>query len=486
MADEVISLERMRAIDINSKYLGVPVEDLMENAGRAICSRVIGLLTSKERSVLIVSGPGNNGGDGLVAARYLISEGIPTRVVLLRESMNTRESRKNLDRLMEISPESVEIFRGTLDIREEIIIDSILGTGMRGPLREPVRTIVHQINSSKAKKISIDYPTGFSQAGEDYVKPDLIICLHRKKKGLERFPGVVEPIGIPGEAETHTGPGDIIINLEKRERDSHKGNFGRVLVIGGSDLYHGAPILSGLGAFRAGADLVYLAVPESISSIVRNYYPDFIVVPYPGDYLTGNAHMALMKMAEKCQAAVIGPGLGLRERTVMEVKHLVKSLEIPMVLDADAIKAVSPKPHFPKGKAIVATPHKKEFQLLSGSTLEDGVEGRKEQLITLAKKTQCTILLKAATDLTASKEGQLRMNSTGNPGMTVGGTGDVLAGLVGGLLGQGIPAFESASMAAFINGYTGDRLYEKMGYFFMASDLADAIPTALKEILDFR
>lgn len=271
--------------------------------------------------------------------------------------------------------------------------------------------------------------------------------------------------------------------LPVRRPDSHKGENGRVLVIGGSMDYFGAPILSGLGALYSGSDLVYLLVPECNFEVSRSFYPDFIVKKYGGNYLNVRSLDAAAPLIEKSDAVVIGPGLTNNEDIFTNVIKLLKRIEVPVVLDADALPAITelePNPN----RQLVITPHHGEFaELINEQFDAETPEEEKQKLVQkYADQWQTVILLKGCEDLIASPKGELMSNMTGNPGMTVGGTGDVLSGLLATLLAQKTPPFEAACAAAFVNGFTGDQLLKQKGFVFSATDLALELPYAIREL----
>ncbi len=478
----------MLAMDINAEYLGIPREVLMENAGREVSQVLRERLDIGGKRVAVVCGTGNNGGDGFVAARHLAGGGAEVKVVLVgrEDSIKTAEARKMYAAL---KGKGVEILspnelKSALDWAE-VAVDALLGTGMAGPLREPHRTAVALMNASRAYKVSVDVPSGLDEkGGGECVRADLVVALHRAKKGLERFETTVKEIGIPKEAELYMGPGDLVVNLWKRTAESHKGDHGRVLVLGGSDLYHGAPILSASGALYSGADIVYLMVPDANYDVSRTYLPDLIVRKYPGAWFNEAGVKPVLELAENCDAVVMGPGLGPRDESAEAVLELMARLERPVVIDAEALKALKGRQDLLGRSEAVLTPHPGEFLALTGEELPGDLEGRKRAVARWAGVYKAAILLKSPVDVIAAPDGRVRLNATGNPGMTVGGTGDVLAGLVGGFMAQGLGPFEAAGCGAFLNGAAGDELYKRKGYGFTASDLAVELPHTLKGLLD--
>lgn len=474
---EHITPEEMRAAEINSEYLGVSRAVLMENAGRQVALALKKKFKLAGKTVAVYCGTGNNGGDGFVAARHLAEAGAKVSVILVGGPPRTPEAKRNFEAVSHLvsrkPPKS-----------PDIIIDALLGTGIKGALKGPVRSAVAQINRSRAHKLSIDVPTGLNpDTGRgSAVRADTVITFHKMKKGLEKYNTKVAEISIPAEAETHAGPGNVIVNL-RRQADSHKGQNGRVLIVGGSDLYHGAPILSGLGAHNSGADLVFLYVPEGNFDVTRASSPGFIVRKYGGDYLTPGAAGRILEFSETADVLVIGPGLAARQETKDAVIEILKKIKIPVVIDADAIDAVAGHPAMLKKIDAVVTPHTREFRALTGKALPKGQDARIKAVSAAARRLSSAILLKSQADIIASPD-SVKVNTTGNAGMTVGGTGDVLSGIVAGFISQGVSLFDSACCAAFINGFAGDELSRWKGHAYTAMDVAAEVPNTIKRTLD--
>jgi NAD(P)H-hydrate epimerase len=279
--------------------------------------------------------------------------------------------------------------------------------------------------------------------------------------------------------------GDVRKIFPRRDPNSHKGMNGRVMIVGGSLEYHGAPMLSGLGALYGGADLVYLFVPEVNFNVTRSNYPDFIVRSFPGEYLDMKAVTPILEFAKKCDAILLGPGLGEREETFEALLKIVKSLTIPTVLDAGAIQVFQKIKDVPLQQKIVITPHHNEFETLTGKDIKiSGSQSGKVVLLrTLATDLKINILLKGPQDLIASEEGEILLNNTGNAGMTVGGSGDVLSGFVASLIAQGAPPFAACQAATYLLGRAGDNLFKQKAYCFSATDLALEIPYTVRGVV---
>ncbi len=479
----MIPLEEMRVLDTNLEYYGVSIEGLMEKAGKGVADVLLEKLKAKGKRIVFFSGTGNNAGDGFVAARHLEKVARVT-VALARPSGEIRKgpARVNFERL----PDGVTILEPPQDYAAlskgaDILVDGLMGTGIRGKLREPYRGIVQAMNSSKKPILSIDLPSGMGS--DTVVRPKVSVALHAIKEGMdERTSGeiVVVDIGIKEEMERLVGPGEFVL-YPRPPPDAHKGDSGRVLVVGGGP-YTGAPALSGLAAYRIGSDVVHIATPALSHPVIASFSSTLIVHRLPGEVLVPDSVPTIVELAEGKDAVVIGPGLGRDPQTLAAVQHLVRVLEVPMVLDADGITAVAQDLSCLQGKQVVITPHEMEFYRLSGTKLPRPLEKRIEKVRSFAKELKVVILLKGRFDIISDGE-RVKVNQTGNPGMSVGGTGDILAGLVGALLGKGLSPFDAARLAAFANGYAGDIAFRELSYGMMASDVLDKIPAVLIEFL---
>ncbi|UCD45348.1 MAG: NAD(P)H-hydrate dehydratase [Candidatus Bathyarchaeota archaeon] len=498
--DSSLTAKEMRAVEMNAEYLGVPRLLLMENAGGAV-ARAIADTVDVKRRIVIVCGTGGNGGDGFVAARHLAGAGYSVEVFLLgwpsnissKEAMFNWGILRNMDEGVDVHEihDSSEVKA----LKGDLIVDAIAGTGIRGALTSPLKEMVQAINASEGLKIAVDVPTGFmADTGTVHgiaIKADKTLTFHKPKTGLKKAieqTGQLEvcPIGIPPEAETYVGPGDVYLAQRQRASEAHKGDFGRLLVIGGSETYSGAPALTGMGAYATGVDLVYVAAPETAASIVAGFSTSLITVKLKGPRLTRKNVDAVLPFLGNVDAVALGPGLGVHGETVEAVDRILEEVEgasLPVLLDADALKAFAGRRR--KVGEAVFTPHRGEFEILTGK--EAGV-GHREQggsVMKEAKKLGATILLKGAVDVVSDGE-RVRYNWTGNPGMTVGGTGDVLAGVVSAYLAMGAPPLQAAVAGAFVNGAAGDYACEEMGYNFEAHDLLGKIPLVIEDALKGR
>ena len=486
------------ALDLNAQYLGVSNVQLMENAGCAVACEVARRFKSASAKVTVVCGTGGNGGDGMVAARHLASRGFPVGLILVGDpaTISREDVRRNWDALR-LMPDSVQVIvvRDSVlmpAIQGEVVVDALLGTGVRGVLRPPILEAVKAINKAPGVKVAVDIPTGVdSDSGEiqgEAVKADITVTFHRPKKGLKQASQVVgelivADIGIPPEAEKHVGPGDVYLATKPRQPETHKGDYGRVLVIGGSEDFHGAPMLAAMGAMRTGVDLVYVAVPEVVAHEIASISPALIVVKLKGRYLSPENIEVLKKWVARATAVVLGPGLGLEPETGEAVGRIVGDVEergVSLLLDADGLKAFSEFKR-PLRCPMVATPHAGEYAILTGQKLTGSIEERVRRISETAKTLGCVIVVKGAEDI-VSDGTRVKLNRfVHNPGMTVGGTGDVLSGVIGALLSQGFEPFRAAAAGVFINGAAGDFALKEKGYHLLPTDLLEWIPKVMND-----
>ncbi len=272
-----------------------------------------------------------------------------------------------------------------------------------------------------------------------------------------------------------------------REAESHKGDFGRLLTIGGGSSFVGAPVLVGLAALRSGVDLSIIAAPEKTAWNVNSLSPDLITIKLTCKDLEPSVVPDILEILERSNAVVVGPGLGLSPKTRDTIIELARALrkryqKHPALFDADAIKALASERSLIHGMPWVITPHAGEFKILTGTELHTDLRERAEQVKVAAKKNGCVVLLKGQVDIIASATGDIKLNHTGNPGMTVGGTGDVLSGTVGTFLAQGAKPFEAAVTGAWICGRAGDLCLREKGYEFLASDVINKLPEVFMEV----
>jgi len=467
----------MAVVDSNAEALGVPRKQLMESSGHSV-ARAVRKHADPGARVTVVAGRGNNGGDALVAARFL--DDYDLRICLLGrpETITTDISRANWDALQSADYPTEQVRDSTsFELGEpDLAVDAMLGTGISGALREPAATAAAAMNQSEATVLSVDVPSGLDcESGEladNAVDADHVVTFHDTKPGLADLSAsvTVADIGIPDAAQRFVERGDL--QRLAREPASHKGDNGEVLVVGGGP-YTGAPALSAQAALRAGADLVRVAAPEPVAREVQGYSENLIVRGYDGDLLAPTHVDWLADFAADHDTLVLGPGLGGAETTLDAVGELLERFEGDAVVDADALQVV---PEVETGADLVCTPHQGELVKMGGETSDDWRE-RADLVERFAADIGHTLLVKGAYDVISDGE-RTRIGRTGNAGMTVGGTGDVLAGVTGALACVLEPA-HAAEIGAYVNGAAGDAVVEEYGSGLVATDLLEAVPGVL-------
>ena len=445
-----------RVLDVNSESLGIEIDELMANAGEALADVITKMFNGKR--ILFVCGTGNNGGDGYVAARLLDADVAYFKEPKTAPAMNSFMKVEN--RPMQYSDKLLDDY--------DVIVDCVLGTGVSGEIREPYASYIKAVNASGKKVVSCDVPSGFGTS--EIVRPDVTVTFHDMKEGMnEENCGtiVIADIGIPAEAYEYVGTGDVL-RYPVPDVNSHKGQNGRLLIIGGGP-YTGAPSMAGMAALRVGTDLVHIATPESSFQAVASASPSYIVHRLKGDHLDIGSMDYLIDMSKDMDAVLIGPGLGTDEETRKAIVEFIERCDRPMVVDADGVTSF--RGDIPK-KNIVFTPHRGEFEKLA--------RGADPEVF--AEKNQCVVVLKGHID-TITDGKKTRKNSAGTPAMTVGGTGDVLAGTIAGLLAKGMSPFDAGCLGAYLCGKAGEMAFKEFSYGLLATDIIDDIARVLSEEL---
>jgi len=377
------------------------------------------------------------------------------------------------------------------DVEADVVIDALLGTGLTGAPRQPISQLIDTINGIQAFRLAVDAPTGLdSDSGKVFgeaVRADVTVTFHKAKPGLLKageYVGelVVRAIGLPKTFEEYAGSGDVALVVKRRPAESHKGDFGRLLVVGGSETYSGAPALVALAALRTGVDLAYIAAPEKTAYAISSITPNLITIKLEGTRLTPDNIPQIKKSLENVTAAVVGPGLGLHTETKRAVEGIVvaaEETETPLLLDADGLKAFAEFKRQTK-VPLVLTPHAGEYSILTGKELPSSLEEKTVKVKKTAAKLGGVVLLKGSADIISDGK-KVKLNFAGNPAMTTGGTGDVLSGIIGAFLAQQANPFEAAVAGAFINGAAGDFVKSERGNHMIASDLLDWIPKIIDD-----
>ncbi len=487
-----ITWEEMKAIDANCAQLGLLPIQLMENAGSSISKEIRDRFSGGK--ILLVAGRGNNGGDAFVAARHLCEyPQFQVDVILLVNvaSIRTEEAKRNFLLLRHFKINNIKEITNPGDVslselinNADVIVDGILGTGVAGKIREPEASAIELINLSGKYVIAIDLPSGTPDTKSEQVKcvkADLTITFHKMKEELSTpvafyYTGEVKvsSIGICSHAESFTGIGNLR-TLNIRTPDSHKGQAGRILIIGGG-AYSGAPALAALAALRTGADIVTVAAPANVAGTIASFSPDLIVRCLSSQRLCSEDIPLVTKLAYQHDVIVMGMGLGNDEEVVETARRIIPLCK-KLVLDADALPALEET----KGtySEVVITPHAREFARIRKIETSAEINNRIEEVMAFSREKKVVTLLKGKVDIVSDGR-KVMLNRTGNAGMSVGGTGDVLAGITGALLAIN-PPMKAAACAAYINGTAGDLAFKDKGYGLLATDIIERITDVMRE-----
>jgi len=509
---QVLSAAQIKALDQAAVKAGIPASTLMENAGRGLAEKVRENTPGKR--VVTVSGKGGNGGDALVAARLLCMMGFTVRAFTLSPIDELAETTQERAKLLEGS------FPGRLHPLEEglreleralsaadCVIDGLLGIGVDRPLSGRYRAAVQAINRADAMRVAVDLPTGIpADSGKiigEAVHADLTIAMAAYKPAHLLYParslcGRIEvvPVGYPTKLWEGVTPVAYVTDsnwvrarLPGRSPAGHKGTFGRVLIVAGSLGMSGAAIFAAQGALRAGAGLVTVACPEVILPIVASAVPEALTIPLPhtDGHLGPEALSALEDALSHADAVAIGPGLGRAPETGRLVRALLPTVAGPVVLDADGLFAISG--HLEAVESIaghaVLTPHPGEMARLVGRPIPELEADRIEVARAFAREHGVVLLLKGRPTAIGTSDGQVFLNPTGNTGLATGGSGDVLTGIIAGLLGGGASPEEAAVIGAYLHGYGADYLTrDRAERAIIPSDLIQALPFVVKELED--
>ena len=511
---KVLTAAAMREADRRTiEELGLPGIVLMENAAMRTAEAVGSLLPAPEQ-VLIVAGPGNNGGDGLAAARLLEQAGyrvslwttVPPQGYRGDAAVNyeyLRHSNFVVKHILDY--EALEKFRGDLE-RAALVVDAIFGTGLDRPVEGLPAGVIEAVNEGPAPVLAVDLPSGIeADSGKVLgvaVRAQWTVCLAFPKPGLLQHPGAglagevaVGAINIPSflvaQEQAAVATAERLCKLlPPRPPVAHKGSFGRVLVVAGSTGMGGAAVLASTAALRGGAGLVYLAAPASLCPALEAQLCEVIVDPLPEcapGIIGPEGAELLLEKAGGCDLLAAGPGLAPVQETAVLVKQLLRRTPLPVVLDAGALGALALLPEKERGpllreaeQAVVLTPHPGEMAALCGLDAAEIQQDRPGIASRFAREWGCVLLLKGAGTICASPGGEVCFNPTGGPALATAGTGDLLTGLLASLIAQGMAPFEAAAAAAYLHGLAGDLLPPGRG--FIAGDILERFPEAFQRL----
>jgi len=516
----VTSNEMMNLDNIAINKYSIPGIVLMENAGLQVVHKIKQLFNYflENKRIMIFCGKGNNGGDGMVIARHLINKGADVKVFLLSSPSEIKgDAATNLKILQSMGVRIYPIINekdlhrvNIAMIYSDLIVDAIYGTGFKGEAKGISTSLIKLINESKKIVLSVDLPSGLeADTGEvcgECIKATHTITFGLPKIGLYlepgcRFSGQIEvvDISLPQKLFNQNSLNRELITLDwvkskltKRESNTHKGNYGHVLVVGGSPGMTGAVYLAATGALKAGAGLVTAAIPRSLNSILEQKLTEVMTKPLPENdkgFLGRDSLEPILEMIKSVDTIVIGPGMSVSIEGETLLKELMPQIKIPIVLDADGLNLLSrivasDKEFLKKIQAeIIFTPHPGEMARLCQINIQEIQKDRLTIGEKFAKEWGVILVLKGSKTLIASPKGKTFLNITGNPGMSTGGTGDVLAGIIGALLGQGFNMDTAAAMGVFLHGYAADKAVKQTGeYSLTAMDIIDYLPIVLMEI----
>lgn len=500
---KIFTIEQMKRAERLSDEMGVTYQRLMENAGCAAAAFMRKNLRGiVGRNFMIFCGSGNNGGDGFVVARKLFEDGANVIVVLCGAPPRTDEAKYMYNCILDAGITILDWTADNTKVCEfiggaDIIVDALFGTGFSGEFRPPFDEIAAAINSASAVKISLDIPSGVNaatgEAAKGAVAAAYTVAFDAQKPGHLLLPGrelcgktAEVDIGIPHEvldtiAQTCFCADDNMVfsSITKRPRKSHKGTFGKLLCITGSESFSGAAAISTLGALRMGAGIVTLASTRTVHSLVAPLVPEATFLPLPANDEGGIAACAtelLLPAIETASAVLIGCGMGNTADTAAITNFVLKNAHCPIVLDADAINSVAPSPEvlFSAQSSLILTPHMGEMARLIKKSPDEIAANRLELASEFSKKYSAVLVLKDSSTVISSPNGDVFFNTTGNPGLAKGGSGDLLAGIIASLSAQGFIDTAAAVCGAYLHGLAADKAaYSLSEYAMLPSDIAN-------------
>ena len=511
---KLVTAEQMRSLDTSAiNNYKVPSLDLMENAGR----RTVEVMLDRYgdplgKSVAIFVGPGNNGGDGLVIARLLAARLARPVVFLLVPSDKLKgDSAHNYNRLLELPIKIIEVTdEKNLHEADAILtdcwsmVDGIFGTGLTRDVTGIFAAAIKILNEAACPVVAVDIPSGINtDSGETLgssVQADITVTFGQAKIGQVIHPGrestgflEVVDIGIPEKAVAES---EIRLELLEstvgewipaRIPTAHKGSFGHLLIVAGSIGKTGAALLCGSGGLRSGAGLVTLCIPYELNNIIESGLWEAMTVPLQSaaqGILSIEDYTVIEDALQGKQALVVGPGIGTADETAELIEKLYCEIEAPMLVDADGLNILASDTSLLQkapGQRIL-TPHPGEMSRLTGVPTSDILKNRFEITEEFAAKHNVHVVLKGTDTLVCDPKGNMAINPTGNPGMAAGGMGDVLAGLIGGFLAQGLSPWNACCLGVYSHGLAGDRLAAETSAGYLASELAEQIPFILEDL----
>ena len=503
---KVSTVEEIRNLDREAiEKFKIPDAILMENAGQAVYFVIHNEFGIQGKRFIIFCGIGNNGGDGFVVARKLLSNGGMVTVFLLGDSEKlTGCAKANFD-ILSTLPIHIERLTSVEQITSSLIncdavVDAIFGTGLARDIGGIYKEVIELINESGTTVFSVDIPSGVNgdtgQIMGYAVRADYTITFGLPKLGNVLFPGFdlggklyVTHISFPPSlynVDTIKIETNDPLPIPEREDDTHKGSYGKALFIAGSSQYLGAPYFSALSFLKAGGGLSYLASPESITNFLANKGSEIVFAPQKETdkgSLSIKAKDQLLEFSDRVDVVVMGPGLSLHDETQELVRELAAVIKKPLIIDGDAITAISKDINIIKRRkeATILTPHFGEMSRITNTDIEEIRKNKVPILYTTSKELNATLILKGAHTLICYPDEHIFINMSGNPGMATAGSGDVLVGTIAAMFGIGLSIQESARMGVFIHGLAGDLAMRDIGQDgIIAGDIMNYLPEALR------
>ena len=504
---KIVTVDEMRLMDRYAmEKLGIPEEILMENAGIAAINVLKNKTGIKGRKFVIFCGTGNNGGDGLVVARLILSGGGSAKVFLLGDSTKYRGAAKTNFAIITKLPIEVIKLEGAASVKKniahcDVIIDAIFGTGLDRPVAGLASDLIALINNSKKKVLSLDIPSGVNGNTGNVmgkaVKADYTVTFGLPKIGNMLYPGYelcgelfVSHISFPPSL-TENNDLQIATNdylaLPKRPAEAYKGSMGDVLFIAGAANYYGAPYFAAMSFLKSGGGYARLAAPRSVVPVIAKRGREIVYLPQEetaeGSIAFGNKKR-LLAAAAKVDMVVIGPGLSLQEETVRLVKELTAAIKVPLLIDGDGLTAIADNPEILRTRKVptILTPHLGEMARLTCKSVAEISDNKIAILRKTAQSLKATIVLKGAHSLIGTPSGKVFINLSGNAGMATAGSGDVLAGCIAAMYGMGLKPDEAARKGVFLHGYAGDLAAAKKGADgITAKDIMECLRQSLKD-----
>jgi ADP-dependent NAD(P)H-hydrate dehydratase / NAD(P)H-hydrate epimerase len=481
------SARETRVIEANAVALGVSIETLMENAGRAVAEEAARRLKGPSDGVAVIAFTGNNGGDGFAAIHYLQQWGFSPDLWILAPPGEIRSSpaRRCYERIAPTTRVRVGVPRPADLAGYSLVVDAMLGTGQHGEPKSPVKEGVLALANTNVPILSVDEPTGLGSPVA--VHPRWTVALEAVKEGMTPENCgeiIVRPIGIPAAAVHETGPG-VFLFYPLPEAKARSPRSGRVLVVGGGP-YAGAPALAGLGILRSGAERAVIAAPQPAAGHIQSFSPTLIVNPVGSERFQPSDVPALLHLVDRLHidAVVVGMGVGDAPESAAAMTELVGKLRartLPLVVDADALGSLVPTPPGTPGKVMcIATPNRHEFDTHFMDLRETLPDSRLDAARRVAKERGIILLAKDEVDLLTDGN-RAYVNRHHHPAMTVGGTGDILAGVVGSLVARGVEGLDAIRLATYWVGEAGLRAFSTRSWGLVATDVIEELPAALRD-----